>query len=183
MNSKQFAGSWVDVYIWNAEEYSDRPIAIMKGHKSYICGLITVKDFIISSSEDKTVRMWCMKRYQCVSVLCDFEFISTKNMIAIDDILVIGGKGKLKRVNVNKGKFEEEIVLAREETNDLISLMKINEDVIICGNDKGTLYVCNKEERDSVIVDKMKKINCLIRVDSISFITVTDEIKVWKYTF
>ena len=40
-----------------------------------------------------------------------------------------------------------------------------------------------KEERDSVIVDKMKKINCLIRVDSISFITVTDEIKVWKYTF
>ena len=61
--------------------------------------------------------------------------------------------------------------------------MKINEDVIICGNDKGTLYVCNKEERDSVIVDKMKKINCLIRVDSISFITVTDEIKVWKYTF
>ena len=183
VNSKQFAGSWVDVYIWNAEEYSDRPIAIMKGHKSYICGLITVKDFIISSSEDKTVRMWCMKRYQCVSVLCDFEFISTKNMIAIDDILVIGGKGKLKRVNVNKGKFEEEIVLAREETNDLISLMKINEDVIICGNDQGTLYVCNKEERDSVIVDKMKKINYLIRVDSISFITVTDEIKVWKYNF
>lgn len=101
-------------------------------------------------------------------------------MIAFSERVVIGGKGKLKRVNLNKIKFEEDIVLSNEEAFDVISLM-INDDVMICGSDKGKLYVCNKEERDSVMVDNVKRINYVIRIDSETFITITDEIKVWKY--
>lgn len=181
LKEKKFAAAWVDIYIWNEEKYTDKPIAIMKGHKKYIEDMVSVDEYIISSSEDKTVRMWSVKSYQCVSVFCDLEFANIKKMIALSEKVIIGGKGKLKRVNVNKIKFEDEIVLSNEEAYDILSLMKINDDVMICGSDKGKLYVCNKEKRDSVMVDKVKRINYVIRIDSETFITITDEIKVWMY--
>lgn len=66
------SGSDREIVIWSISERAS--LATLKGHGSYVWGLLLVDGLLVSASSDKTVRLWCVERKRhefgtCFSVL------------------------------------------------------------------------------------------------------------------
>ena len=72
-NNRIASCSWDHtIKIWKSDPpYSDTPIKVLKGHSSYVNSILYIKerDILISASYDKTLRLWNMSTYQCVTVI------------------------------------------------------------------------------------------------------------------
>ena len=56
------------IHVWNVEDQDQNP-KCLKGHSELVGKTILHKTLAISSSCDKTVRVWCLHSFSCIKVL------------------------------------------------------------------------------------------------------------------
>ena len=60
------------IKVWKSNKpYNDIPIKVLRGHSKFIYCLLSIKerDLMISGSWDRTLRLWNMSTYQCITVI------------------------------------------------------------------------------------------------------------------
>lgn len=69
LSNKNLASSETDgIKIWDYHN-NYQNIAILIGHKQLVYKIIEINDNLISGSVDKTVKVWSLKKYQCIMTI------------------------------------------------------------------------------------------------------------------
>lgn len=69
LSNKNLASSETDgIKIWDYQN-NYQNIAILIGHKQLVYKIIEINDNLISGSVDKTVKVWSLKKYQCIMTI------------------------------------------------------------------------------------------------------------------
>ena len=79
------------------------PITELTGHSMIVYSLLYLedKDVLLSGSLDKTLRLWNMSNYQCVTIINNVQCYSNNALYRIDnDRIIVGTDDKFSIVNI-----------------------------------------------------------------------------------
>ena len=97
------------IKVWNINKPNNL-IRVMKGHSESINRIMYIeeKNYLLSTSNDLSLRLWSMTTYQCISII---PFIGNgKSMLLIDnDNVIIGTVDHIKIVNLTSLAIKQEI--------------------------------------------------------------------------
>ena len=125
-----------------------------------------------------------MKTYQCVSVIEGVDCYCSNSFEEVDkDRVIIGHKNGFGVINIEKCIIEKAV---KDEEIEFVScIIKLRDNTILCGCNKGILCVYNKDTLRYMIVktNHVKIISHLLCIDEHSFMTSSEDqlLKVWSY--
>ena len=141
---------------------------IFVGHTKNVFSIIQLKDkeYIISGSEDLTLRIWNISIYQCYSVIKGVECIYTNSLLEYKNKVIVGGFQKITIVNLDKCIIEKEAI--NKDINRVNSLLHYKDGMILCGCVGG--FVCLFNVNDYKFTFQKTKlhsgqISCLLKIN------------------
>ena len=175
------------IKIWKSNPpYSDTPIKVLTGHNKCVHSLLYIKerDIMISGSS-KTLRLWKMSTFQCITVIEGVKCCDTNALYQIDkDRVISGGIYIITIVNIDKCTIEKEII--DESFGRVFCFIKLRDNkTILCGCSDGLLcfYDMNTEQYIKTKNNHKNYISDLLLIDDNTFLSCSGDntIKVWKY--
>ena len=176
------------IKIWKGSPpYSATPIHTLSGHSGWVRSLLYIRerDVLISGSEDDSLRLWNMSRYQCENIIKGVTCCWSNSLYRIDkDRVIVGNKNMFYIVDIDKCKIENTV--KDRQLKYVKCFVKLRDNnTIVCGCDNGVFcfydintnkYTITKKNHNDVIVD-------LLRGDDDTFISCSWDktIKVWYY--
>ena len=92
------------IKIWKATPpYNSTPIKVLEGHINCIMSILYVKekDLLVSALSDKTLRLWSISTYQCISIITDISICWINALYQIDgERVIVGANDGLFIVNI-----------------------------------------------------------------------------------
>ena len=176
------------IKIWKSNPpYSDIPIKVLKGHSNSVYSLLYIKerDVMISGSDDKTLRLWNMSTYQCITVIEGVYCYYPNSLYQIDkDRVIVGGENSFSIVNIDKCVIEnriEDILLG-----DVDCFLKLRDNkTILRGCDIGIFcfYDMNTKQYKRTKNNHEGYITDLLLIDDNTFLSCSTDttIQVWRY--
>ena len=164
------------IKIWKSNPpYSDTPINVLEGHSSHANSLLYMKerDILISGSYDKTLRLWNMSTYQCITVIegVDCYFINSLYQIDKDRVIVVGYYS-FCIVNIDNCIIEKRI--KDESLGDVRCFLKLRANkTILCGCQYGIFcfYDMNTEQYKITKNNHNNDISDLLLIDDNTFLS------------
>ena len=172
------------IKIWStAYPYIDNPIKVLKGFRTEVKCILYIKerDMLVVGDLDRTIQLWNMSTYKCISVINRSDKGWIDKMYLIDkDRVVFGHDDIFTIINVGKCIVEEEVEDAM--MGYVTCFTKLNDKYIICGC-CGGLCLYNMEDRTYKIIEYG---HCMppcdiIKIDEHTFATCEENIKIWTY--
>ena len=156
------------IKIWNSNEPYNC-IATLKGHNFSVCAILQLKgqELLVSSSKERTLRIWSLITYQCITVINNVQCYDTGGMMEIKgNRVLVGGESTITVVDIGKLRIEKTI--HDPLINTLYSVCYLNNDKYIFGNQKGDFIVYN--EAKNSVVRKIEKAHfeCILFILRIS---------------
>ena len=176
------------IKIWKSNPpYCDTPIKVLEEHSNNVNSLLYIKEkeLIISGSEDKTLRLWNMTTYQCVTVFEGVQCCSTNSLYQIDkDRVIVGGEKTLCILNIDKCIIEKTLI--DKSLCAVYCFLKLRDNkTVLCGcyYGKFCFYDMNTEHYTITKNNHKNSISDLLWIDDNTFLSCSwdNNIKVWKY--
>ena len=127
------------IKVWNINKPNNL-IRVMKGHSESINRIMYIeeKNYLLSTSNDLSLRLWSMTTYQCISII---PFIGNgKSMLLIDnDNVILGTVDHIKIVNLTSLAIKQEINI--EQYKGVYSMIYIEKGIYFCGTAIGKLLI------------------------------------------
>ena len=179
----------VTIKIWKSNPpYIKIPIKELEGHSGSVSCLLYIneKDIMISSSwNDRTIRLWNMSTYQCLTVIKKIDSVWINSLYQIDkERVIVGGIKKFVILNIDKCRIEKTI---KDESFKFIRcFLKLQDNhTILCGCEDGLFcfYDMNTNEYIITMNNHLSHINDCLLIDENTFLSCSwdNTIKVWKY--
>ena len=163
------------------------PITELTGHSMIVYSLLYLedKDVLLSGSLDKTLRLWNMSNYQCVTIINNVQCYSNNALYRIDnDRIIVGTDDKFSIVNINLCIIEKQITHRNFGTFRCFIKLRDN-NTIICGGSDGKFLFYNMKTDQYTIMDNNHSddINDLLLIDESTFMSCSSDttIKLWNY--
>ena len=170
------------IIIWKSNPpYCNVRIKVLKGHSDSVNSLLYIKERdIMISGADKTLRIWNMSTYQCVTVIERVGCCWNNSLYQIDnDRVIVGGVNYFSIVNIDKCITEKTI--EDKSLKGVCCFVKLRDNnTILCGCDDGTFCFYDMKKDEYKIT---KDISDLLLIDNNTFLSCSFDgtIKVWKY--
>ena len=174
------------IKIWKCNMIYSRFVKLLVGHSDSVTSILYIKekDIMISGSLDRTIRLWNMSTYQCMTVIEEVECIDNNSLYQIDnERVIVGGENSFYIVNIVKCVVEKTIEDGSIGNVNCFIKLRDNK-TFLCGYDYGFFCFNDKSEED--ITNKnnnMYAIIDLLMIDDNTFLSCSVDmtIKVWKY--
>ena len=176
------------IKIWKATPpYNSTPIKVLEGHTNCIMSILYVKekDLLVSALSDKTLRLWSISTYQCISIITDISIWWINALYQIDsERVIVGANDGLFIVNIEKKFIENKVFI--EGAGCFSSFLKLRDNkTVICGCNKGKLVYYNTENRATITKNTKNEqlILDILGINDETFITCywDGTITVWNY--
>ena len=172
--------------IWKSNPpYSDTPIKVFTGHRSYVTSLLYIKerDVMISGSGDGTLRIWNMSTYQCDKVIKGVDYCFSLYQIDKDRVIV-GRYDSFCIVNIDKCIIEK--IIEDVSLRYVRCFLKLRDNkTILCGCTNGIFcfYDMNTEQYKITNDNHNDTITDILLIDDNTFLSCSCDttIKVWRY--
>ena len=119
--------------------YDQKNPRTMSGHSKNITSLILLnKNKLVSGSEDKTIKIWDIQKYLCISTITgNYERI--ESLLKINDNTIAAGSQNIIRFFNTDNKKELFTLLGHEKS--VCTMIKINDNKIISGGYDNTIKI------------------------------------------
>ena len=184
MNRIASCSSDTTIKVWNINKPNNL-IMVMKGHSESINRIIYIEDknYLLSTSNDLSLRLWSMKTYQCISIIPFFG--NGQSMLSIDDDnVIIGTVDYIKILNLTSLAIKQEINI--EQYKGVYSMIYIGKGIYFCGTAKGKLliYDINSNEIIQEVQYHKDTVATMLLVNTHIFLSGSfDELKVWSFEY
>ena len=137
-----------NLLLWNLEQ--KKIVSVLQGHTdTIICLRVSRNDeFLVSASEDKTVRLWSLESKRQLAVISHSYSLNTV-VISTDNKYIVSNDYtdlKIWRVEENK----QECILTGHEKMITSIAMTTDNKYIISGSYDGTIRICNFHKKSQV---------------------------------
>ena len=168
------------IKIWSKENSSKYNEIFEIKENNYIFNIIkgNENEIIYDIMYDK-IKFYDIKKEKEIKLIIDLNLSdNVNNFIIINDKLIIGGKMKIYFIDINKYVKIKEINF----DSDIYSILKINDNFFIIGDDKGDLtqFVLDKYIPISVLRDCHKNGISSLMIYNNFILTGDKSVKIWK---
>lgn len=159
-------------------------ISTMAGHKNLVSSIIQLKgqEFLLSGGEDKTMRIWSLSSFLCVTLITNIYF-NRRNVIEIGKYIAIACGNNIKLINSLTFQIEKSIEDNR--VGIIWSLIELRDNNILCGDSEGRFFLYNIGSNTVNIKDNAHEggISSLMNINDHTFLSGSSifSIKVWNY--
>lgn len=165
----------------------------LTGHTMVVISMIETKskNFLISGSNDHTVRFWSTSNFECQSVIKASNYY-WNSMIEINDKVVVGGQKEISIISINQMKVEHRITF--DGLLYATCFVEITETQILCGYNTSNSSKIAAIEVDSWNIlgvkdysDVCDYIFAIVKLDDSKIISCSSEdknnkIKIWDFS-
>ena len=177
-----------NIIIWNVNKGMSKKI--LKGHNDLVICIsqLNYNDNLISSSDDKTIRIWdiyngnCLKIFNLSENINFFIFINDNLFIFLsENNLFLKKEFKLDE---DENEFMNKAEIIQKDVNLSSNLLCVNDDILIYGNSDGKIFKRSINENKIINeVDNVHEdnINCIILLKDKRYCSCSNDslIKIW----
>lgn len=160
-------------------------------HPKWVKSIIQLKkndEMIVSAGAADTVRFWDKDTYQCKGIIEHISCHWINSLCEVEDKVIVGeDNGRISILNAKTFQLENHIVFEGDKLGFICSIIKVNDNVILCGDACGTLVQININKNISIFKEcaHFNAINEIVLLNRSNFISCSWDrsIKIWNCIF
>ena len=173
---------------------NNKILAIIKslfGHRDSVVSILYIreKEMLISGSTDELLLFWDMETYGTYGLKSYIEGVSCTFRNALYQLdsnrVLVGSERKFYIVNIDS--FVIERVVCCRKYGFVNCFLKIRDNMILCGCDRGKFLLYNMETNQNKMIRKsiIGNINDLLKIDCGTFISCSTDksINIWSFKY
>lgn len=169
------------IQIWNGKEPYNK-LAVLDKHSFGVSALIQLKEkeILVSSGLDKTLRLWNLTNYECITTVSDISYANT--LLESGDFIIIGSFNNVTVFNLKSMK----IIYSIDEQNGgfFNSLLELRNGNILIGNSYGKVYLYDVYSNKHAVKKQplASNFSVMIHINKNTFASgCNKKLKFWKY--
>ena len=150
------------IRIWNNESNYEC-IKNLTGHNDYVTSIIEINDYIISASDDNSVRVWNKYTFQLTQIFQDIHCFWNNGLSKLkENTIIIGGSSELFIVDILSFEYKS---FKNKQLNWIDSILVLREDKILLGNLNGEIIIFDSLSNQIIYIQSIanKSITCIIK--------------------
>jgi WD40 repeat protein len=145
---------------------------VIKTHNDYIRALTNLnKDYIISSSSDKTLKVWNINTYSCIETLSEHK-TAIQDVITLDNGIIASCTWDQIKIWNTNDDFKCINTISFEGYNSFVKLLKLNNGDIVCpayfGDITYLLILDHREDYSCIKATIQGHSNWIVSVENLS---------------
>ena len=127
-----------------------------------------MNNFIISLSNDQTLRVWDQSTYELIKIIYIDECSSRNALAEVNKIVLLGGENKIYSVDIESSEVNE---IENKSLGRVLCLKTLSTGLVVIGNDKGEILCYHSSSKQFIFKRRFHRMGIFFIIE-----TKTDEL-------